>query len=190
MSSYPNGGRSRFGFRFKSHQTTPAVHPRTGSPLRDHECRPPAALEPDGVTAAAKTTTTTTVEEISYRVQPSSPNAQPYPAGERRTGFPEGFFRRPKPAYGTTQPALITNDGWARPSPAGWKLPPEAPLENAIIEVDQPAAERAREPAEAAAPPARSRWAPPGWSPELGGKRASGTIDSREAVRRYGGQYI
>ncbi|KAJ6796160.1 proline-rich receptor-like protein kinase PERK9 [Iris pallida] len=190
--SYPNGARSRFGFRFTSHQTP--VHPQTGFPLRDYECKPQTmAIEPDGGTVAAKTTTTTTVEESSYRVQPNSPNAQPHPAGERRTGFPEGFFRRPKPAYGTTQPALMTNDGWARPSPAGWKLPPEAPLENATIEVIDPAAaERSRETtvATAAPPLTRSRWAPPGWKSEFGGKRASGTIDSREAVRRYGGQYI
>ncbi|KAJ6828434.1 proline-rich receptor-like protein kinase PERK9 [Iris pallida] len=91
--SYPNGARSRFGFRFTSHQTP--VHPQTGFPLRDYECKPQTtAIEPDGGTVAAKNHD----DHHRRRELLPGPTQQPERAALPGRRAEDGFPRRLLPA--------------------------------------------------------------------------------------------
>lgn len=280
-SSSATGSKGRFGSMFKSWawdndaRTDPWAsfdHSSKPNPLRDHICRP-VIVGPDGRAVPAvvdcppkhrQRETVNVVEEGSYRVQPVSPQMTDCVPAERRMGFSGGLFQRPR----TTEPALITEGGWARPSPEGWKTPPAQPLGTVTNNIDT-AAEYLRElarptsgngwarsgpngwnsqqpkghfgvvvndypgvMAESTRPTSGNGWArsgPNGWNSqqpkerlgidvndigvaeyvreslgpipaastgrrgmtgEFGGKKATTSIDSREAVKKYGGQYI
>lgn len=223
-SNSPNAPRSRFGFRFNNSSegsNASPTDPWASSDLfaktdrnRDHVCRPvvigsdgravPVAFDCPSIHHHKEATTLT--EGSAYRVQPVSPLP-----GDRKMGFPGGLFRRPRAEYEPTEPALITEGGWTRPSPNGWKLPPEEPLRLGRVthNIDS-ASEYQRG---SARPISSSGWAGPtprgrlervtndistaaghvmGPTTTAGAEKASATtvIDSREAVRRYGGQYI
>ncbi|KAJ1687727.1 hypothetical protein LUZ63_019117 [Rhynchospora breviuscula] len=114
-------------------------------------------------------------------------------------GFPQGMFQKkaqftgrtdctgvscePQPEPGAklgfdisrVQPTINTTGGWVRPTRAGWALPPDAPLRDDF-----------------AAGMGQTVAGPPKMRPVSAGlfNRNSGTIDSREAVKKYGGQFI
>lgn len=124
-------------------------------------------------------------------------NNRPSATHGRRLGFPPGMFQRKSqfgnPNYscdmtktktntGSTgavyepqpRPTINTSGGWVRPTPAGWQLPPDAPLGDGV------AAGMGQTTAGGKTRPVSTGLF----------KGRNGVIDSREAVKKYGGQFI
>lgn len=72
------------------------------------------------------------------------------------------------------QPTINTSGGWVRPTRAGWALPADKPLENDV------------------AAGLGQTMAGPKTKPVRAGlfKKKNSTITSRDAVKKYGGQFI
>ncbi|ONK78622.1 uncharacterized protein A4U43_C02F20740 [Asparagus officinalis] len=148
----------------------------------------------------------TSVDESACRAQPIKPYAKDHVPGNRKMGFPSGMFQRLK-----SEPALISDDGWTRPSLKGWTLSPEDALQKGPNNRDSDYI------GGSAQPNLGSEWAGLGPKGRLekatneinrsaeyvkgqagptlsaGGRRwgptGIATIDSREAVKKYGGRY-
>ncbi|KAJ6815285.1 hypothetical protein M6B38_135435 [Iris pallida] len=187
--AYSNGGKSRFGFRFMSHETP--NHLRTNEPgpwanssnltkseaLRGHVGKP-VVMETE---RTVEEKGPYLVQETIYVVRPASPYSQSNGSIGRMSGSTEGSS---KPVYSIPE---VTNDRWARSglSPAvGWQLRQGAALEKVTTDSD-----RVTEFLMTSVGPAqtRDRWGPSSWSE---GNRVSETIDSREAAKKYGGYQL
>ncbi|KAK8968357.1 hypothetical protein KSP40_PGU018299 [Platanthera guangdongensis] len=78
-------------------------------------------------------------------------------------------------ANGLSEGTLITDGGWVRPSPAGWALSPEKPLEPAASGGGGGGSGR--------------RWGSGPAAQLLKKAPAVETIDSSEAAKKYGGRF-
>lgn len=97
----------------------------------------------------------------------------------RRMGFPSSMFFRKGDANGLTEETLITDGGWVRPSPAGWALSPEQPLELGDGNGGRLTAANG----------GGRRWSSGPGLQLLKKEPAPETIDSSEAAKKYGGRF-
>lgn len=187
--AYSNGGKSRFGFRFMTHETPNHLRTDEAGPWANSSILTKPEAHRGHVGKPVLTETERTVEEKGpylvqetiYVVRPASPYKQSNGSIERMSGSTEGSS---KPVYSVPE---VANDRWARPglSPAvGWQLRQEAALEKVNTDGD-----RVTEFLMKSVGPdrTRDRWGPSSWSE---GNRVSGTIDSREAAKKYGGYQV
>ncbi|PKA55379.1 hypothetical protein AXF42_Ash004018 [Apostasia shenzhenica] len=98
-------------------------------------------------------------------------------AGARRKmGLPVAMLQRGSNSSEQEVATLITDGGWVRPSQAGWALPPEKSLDQAVNGGTYTAGGYfTRTPAAARNKPKEA---------------VMETIDSNEAARKYGGRFI
>ncbi|KAI0518658.1 hypothetical protein KFK09_006094 [Dendrobium nobile] len=113
-------------------------------------------------------------------------------SGGRRFGFPSSMFQRGDKNTAWPDPTVISEGGWVRPSPTGWTLPPDQPLEPAPVTNAYTSADNIRRsPAVPTGRGSKFGWGS-GQAAFPGMKKAMGleNIDSNEAAKKYGGRFM
>ncbi|CAL9179532.1 unnamed protein product [Musa hybrid cultivar] len=141
----------------------------------------------------------------AYEAQAFVSNVQTAASNGNRLGFPGGMFQLPKAQYGAYDDDTYykSSSAWSRPVAAaepatfntgGWGAPAQGKLSRATNDIGT-AAEFLRDSARPA--PAPAPMAGPGprglqssQAYQTTKKSSSTTIDSREAAKKYGGQFI
>ncbi|KAL0921969.1 hypothetical protein M5K25_005925 [Dendrobium thyrsiflorum] len=131
--------------------------------------------------------------ELEPVKKPSSHENSTINGGGRRFGFPSSMFQRgDKNAW--PDPTVISEGGWVRPSPTGWTLPPDEPLEPAVKNQNAytSADNIRRSPAFPAAGGGSmfGRGSGQAAFPAMKKATALENIDSNEAAKKYGGRFM